>query len=86
MNKKIIVSVVIICICGTIFLVYTFIGKPKWSPNYCSQFSGTHSYAWGGSKIQECEENGCRVKIIEEMGNNDNIYDNEAAEIECIKK
>lgn len=64
--------------------VFIFFTKPKWSPNYCSQFSGFNSYAWGHGS-ERCEKAGCMVQKTKEIDDL-NIFDDEGFTYKCVKK
>jgi len=52
--------------------------------DYCSQFSGFHSFAWGGGS-EKCEANGCRVIIVRQI-DDPRAKDDEGFEYKCVAK
>ena len=64
--------------------IFTYSTKPKWSPWYCGQYSGFHSYAWGGGS-EKCSQAGCKIKKLKEI-DDPNDFDDEGFSYKCINK
>lgn len=82
MKIRIIIYVIVLLLGVGIFLYWTP-NKPKWSPWYCSQYSGFHSYAWGGGS-EKCVAAGCEVKKIKEVDDPQN-FDDEGFIYKCVR-
>jgi len=65
---------------GIIFIIL-IIALVSHSLDYCGQFSGSGSYAWGGG--YECKKAGCHMKIYNEQSGGPNCYDCDSYDFIC---
>lgn len=73
----------IILLAGVGIFLYVTPDKSNWNPWYCSQYSGFHSYAWGGGS-GKCTKAGCSVEKIREI-DDPQIFDDEGFEYKCVR-
>lgn len=83
MKIRIIVYITVPLILGVGIFLYTISEKSEGDSSYCQQYSGFHSYAWGGGS-EKCLEAGCKVKKTREV-NDPQINDDEGFIFKCVQ-
>ncbi len=80
-----------ITIIGIVIIVLSFITatlfifKPKWTPFYCSQYSGFQSYAWNGN-FDKCNKAGCLAIKTKEVSGAPGMFDGDGYQFKCVGK